>query len=400
MHQAGSWLVSDSTHLNDAEIIVAGAGLAGSTVLRHLVQLPSMQEKDILIVDRDHSVASDKTWCFWSEEDQFTESLVAHRWKTITLADLKGTYSHKLTETTYKCIRSETYLGACRAEIDKHRNVRRLVADVNGFAADSSKAVVQTSEGDLKATLVLQSVVKPQPVEKQRDPIVLLQHFLGWEIEVDHDFFNTEEAMIMDFRTDQKHGFAFVYVLPYSNRHALVEYTLFTTSLLDRGEYETALRTYIRDVLKITEQHWKTVRTEFGIIPMEDTLYPAWIERGVLNLGMNGGQSKPSTGYTFSRIQRYALEVAKRIATRSMQDLSQMSPKRFRFYDRLILWLLKEDPALVPDIFIRLFEKNGADRVFKFLNEDTHFGQELAIMASTRWRHFFRAIWRSVIRRK
>lgn len=392
--------MSESPPLQDAEIIIAGAGLAGSTVLRHLLQLPDMRAKDILVVDRNHDVPSDKTWCFWSDEDAFTESLVAHRWKTITLADHDGIYRHELNETTYKCIRSADYIGACRADIDQHPNVRRLASDVSGYGHNGSKSVVHTSDGDLTATLVLQSVIKPQPLDGQRKPIVLLQHFLGWEIQVDHDVFNTDEAMIMDFRTDQKHGFAFMYVLPYSSKHALVEYTLFTPSLLDRDEYETKLRTYIRDVLKISELHWKTVRTEFGVIPMEDTHYPAWIERGVLNMGMNGGQSKPSTGYTFSRIQRYAFEVTKGIATRSMQDLSQMSPKRFRFYDRLILWLLREDPKLVPGIFIRLFEKNGADRVFKFLNEDTHFGQEIAIMASTRWRHFFRAIWRSIIRRK
>lgn len=390
--------MSSSTPSQDAEIIVAGAGLAGSTILRHLVRLPGLQDKDILVVDRNHEVATDKTWCFWSDEDEFTESLVAHRWKTVALADASGVYRYALKDTTYKCIRSEDYLGACRAEIDRYSNVRRVSASVTGYGHDGSKATVITSDGELRATLVLQSVNKPQPIAKQRNPISLLQHFLGWEIEVDHDVFNLDEALIMDFRTDQKHGFAFVYVLPYSKRRALVEYTLFTAELLDRNDYESALKTYVRDILRISELHWKTIRSEYGVIPMEDTLYPAWIERGVLNMGMNGGQSKPSTGYTFSRIQRYAVEVAKGIATRNMQDLNQLSPKRFLFYDRLILWLLREDPTVVPGIFIRLFEKNGADRVFKFLSEETHFGQELAIMASTRWRHFFRAIWRSVVR--
>ena len=132
---------------------------------------------------------------------------------------------------------------------------------------------------------------------------------------------------------------------------------------------------------------------------MEDTRYPAWYSKSVLNMGMNGGQSKPSTGYTFSRIQGYALEVAKSIAKRSMQDLTQQSPNRYLTYDRLILWLLKKNPSVVPGIFIRLFVKNGADRMFQFLNEDTHLGQEISIMASTEWRHFFKAIWYSLIRR-
>jgi lycopene beta-cyclase len=383
---------------HDAEIIVAGSGLAGSTVLRHLLSHPSTQEKEILVVDRDHAVRNDKTWCFWSDEDPFTEALVAHRWNWITIADSKGVYRHKLDKHDYKCIRSEDYLGACKTVIDSHPNVKRLTSDILEITHDGKKSTLKTSAGDLRSTLILQSVLKPNPIARQRTPISLLQHFLGWEIETNHDVFDPEVAMFMDFRTDQKHGFAFVYVLPYSKRHALVEYTLFTPSTLAMADYEAAMNAYIRDVLHLSASSWKITRTEYGVIPMEDTKYPAWYAHGVLNMGMNGGQSKPSTGYTFSRVQRYALEVAKAVTKRSMQDLNQQSANRFLLYDRLILWLLKEKPEVVPGIFVRLFEKNGADRMFQFLNEDTHIVQELSIMASTQWRYFFKAIWRSIIR--
>jgi lycopene beta-cyclase len=383
----------------DAEIIVAGSGLAGSTVLRHLLSHPSTQDKQILVVDRNHSASNDKTWCFWSDEDDFTESLVAHSWRSITVADTTGVYRYKLDQHRYKCIRSEDYLRACRNVIDAHSNVTRLNADILGFAKDETKSIVKTNVGDLRSTLVLQSVLKPEPIAKQRVPISLLQHFLGWEIETTHDVFDPEVAMFMDFRTDQKHGFAFVYVLPYSKRHALVEYTLFTPSTLEMANYEAALHSYIGDVLRLSSSGWKITRTEYGVIPMEDTKYPAWYTRGVLNMGMNGGQSKPSTGYTFSRVQHFAFEVAKSVTKRSMQDLNQQSSNRFMIYDRLILWLLRENPQVVPGIFVRLFEKNGADKMFKFLNEDTHLGEELSIMASTEWRHFFKAIWRSMVRR-
>jgi len=383
----------------DAEIIIAGSGLAGSTVLRHLLSHPSTKDKDILVVDRDQAASNDKTWCFWSDEDDFTESLVAHSWKWITIADTTGVYRHKLEQHRYKCIRSVDYLQACRSVIDSHSNVARLNADILGFTKDETKSIVKTNSGDLRSTLVLQSVLKPEPIAKQRVSIVLLQHFLGWEIETTHDVFDPEVAMFMDFRTDQKHGFAFVYVLPYSKRHALVEYTLFTPSTLEMPEYETALHAYIRDVLRLSASSWKITRTEYGIIPMEDTKYPAWYTRGVLNMGMNGGQSKPSTGYTFSRVQRFAFEVAKSVTKRSMQDLSQQSSNRFMLYDRLILWLLRENPHVVPGIFVRLFKKNGADRMFTFLNEDSNFIEELSIMASTEWRHFFKAIWYSFVRR-
>lgn len=383
----------------DAEIVVAGSGLVGTTVLRHLLSHPSTKEKSILVIDRDHDPKHDKTWCFWSEEDDFTEALVAHRWNWITVADASGVLKYKLDTHTYKCIRSSDYLKASNEIIDACANVTRVATDILGFSVDGTKPVVKTSNGDLRSTLVLQSVLKPDPIARQRSPIVLLQHFLGWEIETNYDVFDPDVAMFMDFRTDQKHGFAFVYVLPYTKRHALIEYTLFTPSTLEMADYKAALDVYIRDILRLSPSSWEVTRTEYGVIPMEDTKYAAWYNHGILNMGMNGGQSKPSTGFTFSRVQSYALEVAKSIAKRSMQNLNQQSTARYLLYDRLILWLLKEEPSVVPGIFVRLFKKNGADKMFLFLNEGTHLGQDLSIMASTEWRHFFKAIWRSLIRK-
>jgi lycopene beta-cyclase len=37
----------------------------------------------------------------------------------------------------------------------------------------------------------------------------------------------------------------FIYILPFSERRAMVEYTLFSADLLTRAEYEQALRDYL-----------------------------------------------------------------------------------------------------------------------------------------------------------
>ncbi|NDA64318.1 MAG: lycopene cyclase, partial [Chitinophagia bacterium] len=52
----------------------------------------------------------------------------------------------------------------------------------------------------------------------------LLQHFKGWMIETSEDCFDPDKATFMDFRVSQQSGTTFVYVLPVTNRRALVEY--------------------------------------------------------------------------------------------------------------------------------------------------------------------------------
>jgi lycopene beta-cyclase len=60
----------------------------------------------------------------------------------------------------------------------------------------------------------------------------------------------------------------FFYVLPFDERHALVEYTLFSNRPLLPREYEQALQAYLRDVLKVDD--YQIARQESGVIPVTD----------------------------------------------------------------------------------------------------------------------------------
>ena len=57
----------------------------------------------------------------------------------------------------------------------------------------------------------------------------------------------------MDFRVAQDHGTTFVYVMPFSANKALVEFTLFSPSLLEQDAYDEGLRDYVKDYLNITD---------------------------------------------------------------------------------------------------------------------------------------------------
>ena len=90
------------------------------------------------------------------------------------------------------------------------------------------------------------------------------------------------------------------YVLPFSERRALFEYTVFSPPpraprLPGRapiGAVSSGLTDY--DI----------TREEYGNIPMTDRhIRQRWSPR-VFNIGVVGGMSKPTTGYAFHRIQR------------------------------------------------------------------------------------------------
>jgi lycopene beta-cyclase len=71
-------------------------------------------------------------------------------------------------------------------------------------------------------------------------------------------------------------------------------------------------------------------------------------------------------------------------------------PARFRFYDSVLLRILAEQKLKGADVFYRMFCKNKAWKVLKFLDNQTHPGDELFIMHSTRKRFFIGAALKEI----
>jgi lycopene beta-cyclase len=57
-------------------------------------------------------------------------------------------------------------------------------------------------------------------------------------------------------------------------------------------------------------------------------------------------------------------------------------PARFRFYDQVLLQVLAKGYWPGDKVFARLFERNMASRIFRFLDNETAWPEELAIISS------------------
>jgi lycopene beta-cyclase len=190
----------------------------------------------------------------------------------------------------------------------------------------------------------------------------------------------------MDFRVRQDAGTTFIYVLPLSEKIALVEYTLFTASLLTPEQYNQGIADYITTYLGVSD--YKIVEEEFGIIPMTTQRFP-WYANGAFNIGTAGGQTKGSSGYTFQFIQKRTAQLAALLQNSS--DWSQListllkvsgDAERFHFYDRVLLHVLASNFCPGDQVFATLFEKNPAHRVFQFLDNETNLLKEFKIISS------------------
>lgn len=376
------------------DYIIAGAGAAGLSLIWKMMKSDFFSNKKILLIDQSLTPSNDKTWCFWDDTNLPDRDLIHHSWKTLEVRAFRNLYSEKLSHYGYHCLRSYDYTKAILEKAKKDPAVTLLETSIEDFSESGERGIVHTSNGKFTADWIFQSAIRPRSFHSQTVDVSLKQHFLGAEIETTRPAFDPEKVMLMDFDTSQKHGVTFFYILPYSENKALVEYTFFTEQILSEEEYQAGIEAHLSERYSLQPADYKVTRTEMGAIPMEDRRYPAWYNSRVMNTGTVGGLTKPSTGYTFTRIQSHCTDIITALEKNQTPPVSNKSLFRFRVYDMMLLYLLKAEPEVCKKIFHDLFKRNNFDTILQFLEEDTHLGQELSIFASLPYTPFFKAIYK------
>lgn len=358
------------------DYIVTGGGCAGISLLTRMVKSGAFQNKRVLLIERETKIKNDRTWCFWESRAGFFEHLVHHHWPQLNFYSSTFSSLLNIAPYRYKMIRGIDFYQDGYELIRQSGNIEIMNASIDSIHNTSNGVRVRLSDRTVESTYVFNSVQWRKP--NLGSYHVLQQHFKGWIIECPEDRFDPGVATLMDFRVSQQHGTTFVYVLPLSARHALVEYTLFTQDILQMEEYNAALRQYISQFLAIPS--YIIIEEEFGIIPMTDYPFPAQ-EGNIIHMGTAGGQTKASSGYTFQFIQKDTERIVDSlIRTGSPAALRTPASRKFSFYDATLLNILAKRTLEGSEIFADLFRNGSAQTVFKFLDNETEWWEDLSIM--------------------
>ena len=282
------------------DYIIAGSGCAGLSLLYKLLLTPSLQNKSILIVDKDQKKTNDRTWCFWEKKPGLFEAIVHAKWKTLAFLSTDFKKELELKSYTYKMILGIDFYNFVINFAKEFKNVTFLHETIVSIDCNGDYSVLKTLENSYKAQYIFNStnLFNPKITEENS----LLQHFKGWVIKTKKPVFNPKIGRLMDFRLSQENGATFMYVLPTSTTEALVEYTLFSPKVLGKESYTLELKKYIKEELKIED--YSIIHQEFGIIPMSLAKFKKNSKENIVNMGTAGGFTKASSGYTFNSFKK------------------------------------------------------------------------------------------------
>lgn len=349
--------------------------------------------KSILVLDRDDKTKNDRTWCFWEQGKGPFDDLIHKTWDNIYVGGQQLQKSTPIAPYTYKMLRGIDFYNHFLPKVKAYPNITWVQEEVTHIKEQANEVSVTTPSQIYTGKKVFSSLYDASIPTKQKEFPVLQQHFLGWFVKTEEPVFNSDEATFMDFSIPQKGNTRFMYVLPFSDTEALVEYTLFSEHLLEKPEYEEAIKRYIKENYNDTK--YTIEETEFGSIPM--TCYPFHqhnTER-IFNIGIAGGWAKPSTGYTFYNTSRQIPKLVEHL--KAGKPLSEYHEKsRFMFYDMLLLDILYDKNHLGHEIFESMFKRRKASLILKFLENETNLWEELKIVTAPKPMPFIKALLKRI----
>lgn len=389
--------------LVESDILILGGGCSGWSLIAAFIELNLQEEYRITIVE-DGSQFPNKTWSFWEEDIISSVCQTDMYWNKLKF-NLNKNFSVSATSShIYQSVSASSFIGKIREVADRYRNIEIItdkIIDCN-YSSNDAEGQIQ----NYKASLIFQNFfAKQEELHKLKQSLSypLLQHFKGIVVKSKRLNLDSEEAIFMDFEVNQNHGFAFMYVLPYSSDSALFEYTLFSERQLTQDQYEHEIAHYLADKHHLTHQDYIILEEESGVIPMNDIIPTVRFGSKWFKMGTIAGMTKASTGYTFARIQKASKGVAKLIQLNGIhaseiikQELEKhVSKKRYRIYDIILLDLLKYHPNEVIKAFNVLFKNLGVRKMLRFLSENQGLIADFHVLNTVQKWPFIKAIWRA-----
>jgi len=365
---------------SDLDLIIIGAGCAGLSLGVQLAKMNKAAPKTLLLESRK-VYENDRTWCFWGQSGAAYSEMVSHQWTQLIVQSAQEKVSFDCAFAPYQILASQTF----------YDHALQLIAQNVSLDLKMDSALLkepqyqegcwhlETSFGPIRARTIVDT--RPKSMESLKNT-KLWQSFLGCEIESKEAIFDPQIACLMDFYPANSEFVGFNYVLPQSEKRALIEFTVFARRPYLSSELQSKLDQSVSQFLKGMD--FKIIRTEFGLIPMglapENSSVAEVDDPSYIHAGLTAGAARPATGYAFQRIQEWAIKCADAIKETGLPIAHINDSYLLKKMDDIFLRVIRDHPDLGPALFMDLFTKVENKRLVRFLSDKGHLADYLAVI--------------------
>lgn len=367
--------------MKQADILILGAGCAGTSLAHYLEDFGGGDH--VVLLDGRTKFDLEQRWCSWAKLPPSLALLVQKSWRKWTVGDENSSVTRTSDEFSYRQIYAPQFFEHFHSrwrtsetpiELNTGEKIERI-EEKTGFVE------VTTNRETWRANLIFdarhQGSANLENIKKS-NKVYLHQTFLGWKIEFPRAVFDAQTMTLMDFRTAQTGGVNFIYVLPYSDREALVESTSFSQN---PPVWANHLQAVIKYIAENFGDDYEIKGEESGELPMTTANLPTKTSERIYSIGVAGGNARPSSGYAFHRIQRQTSEIARAIVEKQTIPRT-VAPRRYNFLDAVFLETIVRNPQSAKDLFMRMFAAVEPDSLIRFLLDESSYSDDLTVISS------------------
>ena len=364
---------------NHYELAILGGGCAGLSLAMRLAE-SGLAAPKTLILEKNAQYLNDRTWCFWDEGNPELKAWVDHSWLNFEIKNGTNRFTKSCANNPYLMLSAKTFYNQAIAKIAL--NEQSLTLLKNQEILEVTKIQHQlwriiTHNGAYTANKIVDT--RPN-FNNQQASSILWQSFIGDEVETSADVFDRNAFVLMDFDASFSQGLGFVYVLPFSARHALLEYTVFSENALTAEklrEYgKPAFLKYLNGI------DYKTLRTEFGQLPMGNQKIKKSSDPSYVYAGLFAGAARPSSGYAFQRIQQWAKQCSDALINHQLLVAPKKDAWTLAAMDEIFLSVLKSNPKKSIALLFNFFLHGKTTSVIRFLSDHARIVDYFSIISA------------------
>jgi len=348
----------------EVDIAIIGGGNAGLTLAAQLAAQKC--PPNTVVIEPQTPDQRDCSWGLWAQAPQVEQ--LSHstkgRWRRWQLIDHHSRVTHSSDQYSYISLSSADYLRHCTTQLRKP--ITQVQESVSALKPGQDRTTIFTDQNQYSAKTVYDS--RPPKIAGNG----LQQHFLGWHIHTKQPIKDADIATLMDFRVDQSRGLHFIYALPFSEYHILVESTLISTTVEPQEWYRNAIKGWLKNNnIQVAE----IISEEIGVIPMDTLVVNKQRSQSqstsaqqplIAPIGAASGAVRRSSGYAFQHIQQQISQLAAGIEQGNMNVPTPIS-SRLTTMDKIFNGVLISRPDLAVSLYMRMANALTGDQFSRFM---------------------------------
>ncbi len=373
----------------DFDYIIVGMGAAGMSLAYYLAKTKFLDQKQILILEKDDKTANNRTWTFWGDPPPPVNKLIQKTWQSVQVRNGKKVVKMNASAMPYHYLPAHKFYEGLLPTINAHPNITWLQETVSGIHEDESGAYVAANNRTFTGTYIFNSAYPFTSSLPQIQNNIAYQRFKGWEVVFDDPVVEDRHITLMDFALPHSRDLRFMYMLPLNPNRLILNCTSFGHETLTEDYANNALGQYLDN--HFSGAPYRIERNEGGLIPMSHTPLKRYWGKRVINMGILGGDTRPSTGYTFLSAVRFARVISQALSCQTAWPKGQWGA-RPRFYDALFLQVLADNPNNLRRSLMAVFQNNRAKTIFRFLDGSSFIWEELRLLLTLPYTPFLKAL--------